>query len=73
MQTSSSRTLIGWKSGQTTYGTEWRERGYGLWCDGTFKYKEHPREGWELQSNASPNYHHPIFQLFRGNFIFKTT
>jgi hypothetical protein len=33
MQTGSSRTLIAWKSGQTTYdfyGTEWRERGYGL-------------------------------------------
>jgi hypothetical protein len=31
MQTGSSETLIGWKSGKTTYGTEWRERGYGLW------------------------------------------
>ncbi len=33
MQTGFSGTLIGWKSGQTTYslyGTEWRERGYGL-------------------------------------------
>ncbi len=43
MQIGSSVTLIGWKSGQTTYalyGTEWRERGYGLrsiWSDGTFK------------------------------------
>ncbi len=34
MQTGSTGTLIGWKSGQTTYvlyETEWRERGYGLW------------------------------------------
>jgi hypothetical protein len=35
MQTGSSETLIGWKSGKTTYmslyGTDWRERGYGLW------------------------------------------
>ncbi len=31
MQTGSSGTLIGWKSGQTLHGTEWRERGYGLW------------------------------------------
>jgi hypothetical protein len=34
MQTGSSETFIGWKSGKTTYvphGTEWRERGYGLW------------------------------------------
>jgi hypothetical protein len=31
MQTGSSETLIGWKSGKTTYvyGTEWRERGHG--------------------------------------------
>jgi hypothetical protein len=33
MQTGSSETRIGWKSGKTTcfplYGTEWRERGYG--------------------------------------------
>jgi hypothetical protein len=29
MQTGSSETLIGWKSGQTLHGTEWRERGYG--------------------------------------------
>ncbi len=31
--TGSSETLIGWKFGKTTmslYGTEWRERGYGL-------------------------------------------
>ncbi len=35
MQTGSSGTLIGWKSGGKPllflYGTEWRERGYGLW------------------------------------------
>ncbi len=33
MQTSSSETLIGWKSGKTIlslYVTGWRERGYGL-------------------------------------------
>jgi hypothetical protein len=35
MQTGSSETLIGLKSRKTTdvmslYGTEWRERGYGL-------------------------------------------
>jgi hypothetical protein len=32
MQTGSSETLIGWKSGKplmSLYGTEWRERGYG--------------------------------------------
>jgi hypothetical protein len=35
MQTGSSETLTGWKSGKTTmslYGTEWRELGYGLRC-----------------------------------------
>jgi hypothetical protein len=26
----SSETLIDWKSGPL-YGTEWRDRGYGLW------------------------------------------
>jgi hypothetical protein len=35
MQTGSSGTLIGWKTGRTTplmslYETEWRDRGYGL-------------------------------------------
>jgi hypothetical protein len=44
MQTASSWALIGWNSGQTTllslYGTEWRERGYGL-CTAT-----HPK--WRL-------------------------
>jgi hypothetical protein len=35
MQTGSSETLIGWKSEEkktifSLYGTEWRERGYGL-------------------------------------------
>jgi hypothetical protein len=36
MQTGSSETLIGWnleKSLMTLYGTEWRERGYGLRAD----------------------------------------
>jgi hypothetical protein len=33
MQTGSSETLIGWKSGKplmALYGIKWRERGYGL-------------------------------------------
>ncbi len=33
MQTGSSETLIGWKTGKpllSLYGAEWRERGYGL-------------------------------------------
>jgi hypothetical protein len=31
MQTVSSETLIGWKSGKISlYGNKWRERGYGL-------------------------------------------
>jgi hypothetical protein len=34
MQTGSSETVIGWKTGKKTllslYGTEWKERGYGL-------------------------------------------
>ncbi len=33
MQTGSSETLTGWKSGETTFvplRTEWRESGYGL-------------------------------------------
>ncbi len=33
-----NETLIGWKSGKTTFvppnGTKWRERGYGLWMFG---------------------------------------
>jgi hypothetical protein len=33
MQTGSSGTLIGWKSGQTTYVPLWdqMQHGYGLW------------------------------------------
>jgi hypothetical protein len=34
MKTGFSETLIGWKSGKplmSLYGTEWIERGYGLW------------------------------------------
>jgi hypothetical protein len=41
MQTGSSKTLIGWKSGKTTYvpnGTEWRERGYELRVSGLHSF-----------------------------------
>jgi hypothetical protein len=46
MQTGSSESLIGWKSGKTTNVPDWRERGYGL------RHKRSPSTG------AKPNQTH---------------
>jgi hypothetical protein len=58
MQTGSSATLIGWESGQplmSLYGTEWRERGYGLCRPTRFglenrEFNDDLLVGWALQA-----------------------